>query len=123
MPTLETIKTKYRDNRIKNRAERNRRYRLFTWEYLYGTKQWRHLSDKYRREHPICELCCKKSPPIIRAARDVHHIIPFSTGKTDEEMWNLLLDENNLVALCVDCHAEIHNKLRKNNKFNTHEKK
>ena len=45
---------------------------------------------------------------IIKAAEHVHHVIPFMSGSTDEERWNLLTDVNNLQSLCLNCHHDKH---------------
>jgi predicted HNH restriction endonuclease len=55
-------------------------------------------------EHPICEECLKKGK--VTAAQDVHHKkSPFKDGEIN---WNLLLDYDNLMSVCKDCHGKIH---------------
>ena len=57
-------------------------------------------------EHPICEKCLEKGK--ITPAVDIHHKkSPFRNGEVN---WNLLLDYDNLMAVCKDCHGEIHAK-------------
>ncbi len=81
---------------------------------FYNTKQWHNLRNRYIKEHPFCELCEQRG--IVRLAEEVHHKEEFLKGITDEEKWQLLLDEDNLMSLCSDCHHEIHNDNRKDKK-------
>jgi 5-methylcytosine-specific restriction protein A len=57
----------------------------------------------------LCEHCLKKG--IVRAGREVHHIIPI------EEDWNKRLDIDNLVLLCPDCHNAEHERISPLQKF------
>jgi hypothetical protein len=77
----------------------------------YNTSQWHKLRDYYIKNHPFCERCEENGR--VTLAQHVHHKIEFLTGKTEEERWKLLLDEDNLQSLCAKCHAEIHNERRK----------
>ena len=72
----------------------------------YNTTEWRKLREVYMREHPICEKCLEKGK--ITPAEDIHHkISPFRGGEVN---YGLLLDHDNLMAVCKECHAAIHNK-------------
>jgi len=72
----------------------------------YNSKYWKNLRNAFIREHPLCYDCALegKSTP----AEEVHHKIAWSTGKTEDEKWNLLLDPDNLVSLCIKHHHERH---------------
>lgn len=76
----------------------------------YNSKQWKNLRNYYIRRNPLCEICLSKG--IVKAAEEVHHIKFILGGKTEEERWERLTDENNLMSLCISCHHEIHNKRR-----------
>ena len=78
---------------------------------FYNSKGWHILRNAYYQAHPLCEMCLSNG--ITRQAEHVHHIKPFLNGKTDKERWELLLNPNNLMSLCVDCHHKIHKKLPK----------
>ena len=43
-----------------------------------------------------------KDKGVITVATEVHHIIPLSID------FNKRLDDDNLMALCVSCHDDIH---------------
>lgn len=71
----------------------------------YNNSQWRKLRDTYLKEHAVCQKCISKGK--ITPATSVHHIkSPFKNGEIN---WNLLLDYTNLMSVCHECHAEIHN--------------
>lgn len=72
----------------------------------YNDIRWKRLRNWFITTHPICEECNKQG--IVTPATDVHHIIPFLTGKTEQERWKLFLDDNNLMSLCSKCHHNIH---------------
>ena len=62
----------------------------------------------------FCEQCVKKyfvGGPRPRKATEVHHIVPIESASSREEMEALAYDENNLMALCGECHREIHRRL------------
>ena len=75
----------------------------------YNTKQWKNLRNYYIRRNPLCEICLSKG--IVKPANEVHHKRPFLLGRTDEERWQLLTDEDNLQSLCYACHDEVHRKM------------
>ncbi len=64
----------------------------------YDSK-WADLRAWYIREHPLCELCLAKGE--TRAGQVVHHIRPLKEGGSR-------LDQENLMTLCNQCHAEVH---------------
>lgn len=70
----------------------------------YNSKEWRRLRDLYMHEHPICADCLAKGK--VTPAEDIHHIVsPFKNGEIN---YKLLLDPDNIVALCKDCHGMRH---------------
>jgi len=71
---------------------------------VYNTTAWKKLRINYLSLHPVCEMCNKS------LAIDVHHKTEISTGKNKTEMQQIGFDANNLMALCRNCHKEIHNK-------------
>ena len=72
----------------------------------YNSRGWRSLRNSYINTHPLCERCLLNGRSV--PATDAHHIVPFLRGKTDEERWSLLLSYGNLMALCEECHHEVH---------------
>lgn len=77
----------------------------------YGSAAWKRLRSTFYSEHPCCEECLKRQK--ITPTSDIHHLRRFSSGKTEEERWTLLLSQNNLRALCESCHMKYHIKMKR----------
>lgn len=77
----------------------------------YGSMAWRNLRDYFITNHPLCQDCALKGRSV--PAEEIHHVVPFLLGKNEMEKWRLLLDMNNLVSLCKECHIERHRVLNK----------
>ena len=72
-------------------------------QQLYQMKQWRDLSHYFRMTHPMCQICKKN------VSEHVHHInSPFDYGLSEVEKIARLLDPDNLMALCAECHNRLH---------------
>lgn len=63
---------------------------------------WGNLRLLYLAEHCLCEEC--KKAGILKAAQEVHHVIPISQRP------DLRLDPENLMALCKPCHSRLKGK-------------
>jgi 5-methylcytosine-specific restriction protein A len=87
---------------------------------LYNSKRWREMRHYYLMLHPFCEECEKLanngSITAPKAATEVHHVTPISTGQDMQEMAALAYNYNNLIALCQEHHVEAHRQLGKWNK-------
>ena len=88
-------------NKVKYKSES----RTHTQEF-YNSIAWKRLRDVYFKTHPICE-CCREHGRVVPAT-DVHHKRPWDRGSTEEEKWQLFLDEKNLLSCCETCHHAIH---------------
>lgn len=77
---------------------------------LYNSIEWINLRSYYYRTHPLCENCLSQGK--VTPADEVHHKQFLSTDINRE--WDLLLDENNLMSLCQDCHHRIHTYAKQN---------
>jgi len=99
MPTINKIQRKKRPTDKKETDMRELRRKA------YNNTAWRKMRDTYLHEHPICEECLKKGK--ITPAEDIHHKkSPFKGGEIN---YGLLLDYDNLMAVCKKCHQAIHN--------------
>lgn len=67
-------------------------------ERIRNRKAWQRLRDYYRREHPFCEDPEGRHPTPVPADH-IHHLIPIVRDPSKA------LDEGNLQALCIQCHA------------------
>lgn len=101
---MPTIQTQSRYARLKQLA-RQKQHNL-EWNKYYQDKIYIQNKQHYKLHHPLCEDCLEQD--IITPATEIHHIIPFSTGLTEEQKFNLLRNINNLRALCKDCHKKRH---------------
>lgn len=99
MPTINKIQKKSKSaDRNENTDMRQLRRKA------YNNTTWRKIRDTYMREHPICEECLKSGK--VTPAEDVHHKkTPFKNG---EIQYGLLLDPDNLMSVCKECHGNIH---------------
>ena len=77
----------------------------------YNTTGWKKLRNAYLMQHPLCEMCLKEGKTSI--TEEIHHKIPILTGLTDSERTSLLLNANNLIALCKYHHHLIHKQMKK----------
>lgn len=100
----------YRKKRIEKQVQHNSKY----CAKYYDSAQWKKLRENYRLQHPLCECCLSNGLAI--PATEIHHKKRFMSGLNEEAKWRLLLNPNNLVSLCKECHTTAH---RYMNKYNT----
>lgn len=101
-------------NKIKTNVTRKPKQRVYTYDIskyskYYDKSAWRELRNKYIMQHPLCEECQKNG--VTEAATDVHHKVPWSWGVTEADKMSLLLDPDNLQALCEHHHYLKHKHL------------
>lgn len=73
----------------------------------YNTSAWRNARAAYLMKQPLCEHCLSKGK--VKPAEHVHHKRSPFTGC--EVNWALMLDQENLEALCATCHRLEHERL------------
>ena len=101
MPTLNLQKKTKKEINQRNEHTPNRELR----HKYYNAPEWKKLRETYIKEHPLCEDCLNEGKVV--PAEDIHHIrSPFQNGECNKA---LLLDYNNLMALCKQCHNKRHN--------------
>lgn len=114
MPYIKRLpnkKWKYKNN---NNRKRNKSEKEKLRVKLYNNKKWKRLRSGYLIYHPLCEVCEKKG--LVTPATSCHHInSPFDDGLSDEERLGRLLDPNNIIAICHQCHGELHHNKQKEN--------
>jgi 5-methylcytosine-specific restriction protein A len=91
-----------RTNKLSERYKRRRE--------VYNTKQWRDLAALQLGKHPTCQLCAEQGR--VTPAVDVHHVRSFTDISDPGERHRVAFDPHNLLSLCKECHATLHNKAR-----------
>ena len=67
------------------------------------SRRWRTKSLAIRdRDSYLCQVC-KQDKVYVYDGLEVHHIEPII------HMWQLRLDDNNLITLCTSCHKKADN--------------
>ena len=75
---------------------------------FYKGKPWQDVrSFVWDRAHGLCERCMERG--IIKTADVVHHKIPLSEENMNDP--DIALNPDRLIALCHDCHTEVHQEL------------
>lgn len=75
---------------------------------FYHSKAWQDVrAYVWDRAHGLCERCAQDG--IVKPADVVHHKVPLSPDNMDDP--SITLDHGNLIALCHECHTEVHKKL------------
>lgn len=74
---------------------------------VYQSRRWKELRQYMVQKYPLCQMCLKEGR--IKPTEDIHHkLSPFQKGITAEEKERRAFSEDNLIALCRDCHIKIH---------------
>lgn len=75
---------------------------------FYHSRSWQNTrAFVWDRAHGMCERCLEAGE--TKPADVVHHKIPLSPTNMDDP--TISLNPENLIALCHDCHTEVHKKL------------
>lgn len=75
---------------------------------FYHSKEWKRVrSLVWDRAHGLCERCLENNE--VKPANVVHHKIPLSVSNMDDP--TITLNADNLIALCDECHTEVHGEL------------
>ena len=73
---------------------------------FYKSKEWEQCRKNYLKSvGGLCERCMSKG--IYEPAKIVHHIRELTPANINEP--KISLDWSNLMAVCKQCHEEIHN--------------
>lgn len=84
------------------------------YKKIIQSTRWRKVRNNFLRKHPTCERCGK-------LATEVHHIKNLMMFRNDPlKMEMMAFDEENLQALCHDCHREVHYEMGKNRNKKEH---
>lgn len=97
---------------------------------LYNSKEWQDIKRyTFARTGGLCERCIEEGKAAgipegyITPGVDCHHIVPWETGRTMEEVKRLFFDRNNIRLLCIPCHIKTHQELMSHKAEQVAEKK
>lgn len=77
---------------------------------FYSSKAWQRCRDSYKASvGGLCERCKAKGQ--LRPAEIVHHVTHITPNNINDPF--VTLNPANLEALCRDCHAEVHKRVKK----------
>ena len=97
------------------------------YQKLLNSKRWKELRAwKLAQTQGYCEICYAEGWRGADAlAVDIHHIRPVESfiDQGEAAMARACYDPNNLMALCVRHHTEIHKSMGKDTKENIQERK
>lgn len=75
---------------------------------FYHSKAWKNARKvAWDRAHGLCERCAERG--IVKPADVVHHKTPLSPDNMGD--LDVTLNPERLIALCDDCHTEVHREL------------
>lgn len=79
-------------------------------ERFYKSKRWQRCREYvWQRDKGLCQICLNKG--IITPGSTVHHIIELTQENINDEA--VSLNPDNLVTVCMDCHAAAHKNPRR----------
>lgn len=105
---------------------------------LFNSREWQEIKRyTFLRTGGLCERCIEEGKEHgrkigdeklanegwFRTGVDCHHIIPWETGRTMEEVKRLFFDRNNVRLLCIPCHIKTHQELKSHTKEKVAENK
>ena len=97
------------------------------YQKLLNSKRWKKLRAwKLAQTQGYCEICYAEGWRGVDAlAVDIHHKIPVESviDQGEAAMARVCYDPNNLMALCIRHHPEIHQSMGKDTKENIQERK
>jgi len=96
-PHLTDDKSGYCPEHLKQTRRRQDKERGTSTQRGYNYR-WQRYRRAYLAAHPLCVLCLKKKPEVVREATVVDHIIPHRGDH------RLFWDPANHQSLCKECH-------------------
>ena len=101
MPTINLGKSKPREVTAKKQQ----------YQHIYQDRRWKRMRAAKIANNPLCEKCEVEGR--VTPTTEVHHKIPFQTGRNTEEVERLAFEWDNLMSVCTSCHKELDNKIRR----------
>lgn len=97
---------------------------------MFNDKRWPATKAfVWQRDGGLCRICKREGiesgvdDGYIKSGFACHHVIPFESAKSKDEMERLFFDTNNIILVCKDCHAKIHREMKSHTKEKVAENK
>ena len=75
---------------------------------FYRSRAWQDVRKVvWDRAHGLCERCMERGE--VKPADVVHHVKPLNSENVNDP--DVALNPSNLIALCDECHTEVHTQL------------
>ena len=112
MPTI----NKPNNKKKRDNSKKKHGLQKLIQQHVYSTARWRHVRNSYFMEHPLCERCLSEGR--TKETEEIHHVIPLKAcGGDINYLLQLAFDyDNNLMAVCSQCHEDIHAEMRAKHK-------
>ena len=73
---------------------------------MYNSPDYKRLRKDFIRYHPLCDVCLEENK--VKETEHTHHIVRFMDQPSELLKYALLVDEDNIMPLCEDCHHKLH---------------
>ena len=77
---------------------------------MYNSPEYKRTRRDFIRFHPLCDVCLVENK--VKETEHTHHIVRFMDQPTEVLKYALLVDEDNIMPLCEDCHSKLHHSFK-----------
>lgn len=98
MPFINRLQKQKKTQNIKENKDERSKY--------YNTSLWKKIRKYQIENNPLCKICLDNN--IITPATQVHHLVSFLSGYTEDDKMKLFTASDNLISICAKCHGELH---------------
>ena len=103
IPKLSQTRKKYFTSSAK---EPKRQIHSTSVTSYYNSQKYVKFRNNYLQKHPLCEISLREGNTV--AAEHIHHLVKWYDQPNEELRWQLLLDEDNVIAITAHIHNCIH---------------
>ena len=100
MPTIPRLKDSKKNKPQTEDVARKKRMQVYNNPLLIAIRK------RKRQQNPLCEICLLEGK--VTPTEDIHHLISYSNGRTQEERDLLAFDYQNTISLCKEHHSACH---------------
>lgn len=77
---------------------------------MYNSPDYKRLRKSFIQYHPLCDVCLVENK--VKETEHTHHIVRFMDQPTEVLKYALLVDEDNIMPLCENCHNKLHHSFK-----------